>query len=349
MFLAKYRGYYYLYYNNEAGKRKKVSCRTKHKPEALKFLSNFKSQSHTKKEAIQILTLSELKREILKYVSCNLRIGTVKIYCIAFDNLIRILNDKPIKLITTKDIEFYKSERLKEVKIATVNIDIGTLKAIFNIAIRLDMLSFNPVKNIKKFSIPQKEHLAFTDIQVKMILSNITNGTLKFFVSFGLLTGCRLNEIINLQWKDINFAERILTISNKDDFKTKSGKMKYIPLSDNLHNLFLEMQGLTESGNNIISLNNFNPDKYVFANPQGYKFSKNYVSMEFKKILRKLKFEEKYHFHCLRHTFITQLIKSGVNINYVKEIAGHSEIQTTMNYIHIATEDLREAVNKINI
>lgn len=37
-----------------------------------------------------------------------------------------------------------------------------------------------------------------------------------------------------------------------------------------------------------------------------------------------------------------------MNINYVKEIAGHSEIKTTMNYIHIVTEDLREAVDKIN-
>ncbi|MBK8552806.1 MAG: tyrosine-type recombinase/integrase [Ignavibacteria bacterium] len=47
--------------------------------------------------------------------------------------------------------------------------------------------------------------------------------------------------------------------------------------------------------------------------------------------------------------FITSLIKSGVNKNFVKEIAGHSEIQTTMNYIHIVTNDLREAVNKIKI
>lgn len=143
--------------------------------------------------------------------------------------------------------------------------------------------------------------------------------------------------------KDINFAERILTISNKDNFKTKSGKMKYMPLSDNLHSLFLEMQGRNE--NNILSLNNLNLDNYVFANPQGYKY---YVSMEFREILRKLNFKEICHFHCLRHTFITQLIKNGVNINYIKEIAEHSEIQTTINYIHISINDLRETLNKIN-
>jgi len=64
-------------------------------------------------------------------------------------------------------------------------------------------------------------------------------------------------------------------------------------------------------------------------------------------VLRKLNFPEKFHYHSLRHSFITNLIKSGVNINYVKEIAGHSEIKTSLGYIHIVTEDLREAVNKI--
>ncbi len=66
-----------------------------------------------------------------------------------------------------------------------------------------------------------------------------------------------------------------------------------------------------------------------------------YLREELKKILRTINLPEKFHFHCLKHTFITNLIKAGVNINYVKEIAGHSDIHTTMNYIHILTEDLR--------
>ncbi|HEY5536423.1 MAG TPA: tyrosine-type recombinase/integrase [Ignavibacteria bacterium] len=72
-------------------------------------------------------------------------------------------------------------------------------------------------------------------------------------------------------------------------------------------------------------------------------------NLNIKDILRKLNFDNKFHFHCIRHTFISSLIKSGVNINYVREIAGHSEIRTTMNYIHLSTEDLREAMNKIQI
>ncbi len=70
---------------------------------------------------------------------------------------------------------------------------------------------------------------------------------------------------------------------------------------------------------------------------------------KFKKYLRQARLPEKYHFHCLRHTFITNLIKNGVNINYAKQLAGHSDLNTTMGYIHIETEDLREAVNLVKV
>jgi site-specific recombinase XerD len=349
MFLSKHKnGYYYVHYIDDiTGKRNAISTKERYKPEAVKFLSDFKNNIKDKtKEKLKVHYLSELKTEVMQYVLNNMEFSTCKLYKAVFDNMFRIFDNKPLKLINTNDIELYKTVRAGEVTKATVNKDINTMKAIFNIAIRFEWLNSNPVKNIKKLSIPEKEYLAFTDVQIKMILGKIENVSIKNFVKFAILTGCRLNEIINLQWKDINFAERIFTIRNKPNFKTKTGKIRQIPISDSLYNLVSGMFNINE-GEKI--LNFVNPERYIFENPNKYKYCKNYVSKYFKNVLRSLNFNEKYHFHCLRHTFITNLIKSGVNINYVKEIAGHSEIATTMNYIHISTNDLREAVNKINI
>lgn len=347
MFLSKHKnGYYYVHYTDDiTGKRNAVSTKEKYKPEAVKFLSDFKNNLKIKnKEKSKVHYISELKTEVMQYVLNNMEFSTCKLYKAVFDNMLRIFNDKPIKLVNTNDIELYKTIRAGEVTKATVNKDINTMKAIFNIAIRFEWLNINPVKSIKKLSIPEKEYLAFTDVQLKMILGKIENQSIKNFVKFAILTGCRLNEIINLQWKDVNFSERVLTIRNKPNFKTKTGKIRQIPISDNLYNLLSDIININAGEK---TLNFINPERYIFENPNKYKFCKNYVSKYFKKILRSLNFNEKYHFHCLRHTFITKLIKSGVNINYVKEIAGHSEISTTMNYIHISTNDLREAVNKI--
>ncbi len=326
---------------------KMITCKTKYKPEAMKFLSNFKNNSKEiqKQQSNHVCYTIDLQKEVLKYVSDNLRLGTLLLYKNAFKDLLRIIGNKPIKLITISDIERFKSVRLKEVKQSTVNIQLTTIKAVFNIAIRFNWINSNPCNAVKKISIPQKDRLCFDENEVKLILSNTNNPVMKNLIKFGLLTGCRLNEICNVQWKDLNFQELILNISNKDNFKTKSGKQRQIPISDELLKLLNEMLG-QKPNKNILSL--YEPEKYIFSIRYGTRLHIEYVSKSFKKTLRKCNFPERYHFHCLRHSFITNLIKSGVNINYVKEIAGHSEIQTTMNYIHIVTNDLREAVNKIN-
>lgn len=354
MFLFKNpNGFYYLYFNCEiTHKRKKISCKTKLKSEAVKFLSDFKNnisgiETRKKQKEMNVHYISDLRSEVMKYVNDNFRKGTAEIYSGLFNNMLRIYkNDKPIRLLTNKDIEFYKSERLNEVSKSTVNIDLTTMKAVFNIAVKFNWIENNPCKNVSKLSISEKEILSFSGAEVNLILNNIQDIYLKNIVLFNLYTGCRISEILNIQWKDVNLNERILYIRNKVNFETKRGKNREIPISDKLSD-FLNDLLKVNSNENIFPIND--PDKYIFVNERGIKFNIDYISKKFKKILRFLNFPEKFHFHCLRHTFITNLIKSGVNINYVKEIAGHSDIQTTMNYIHIVTNDLREAVNKINI
>lgn len=338
-----------MYFTNVlTGKYTRITTRTKSKPEATKFLSDFQNNLKEKKfiKDTTVLYLSDLKTEVLKYVDDNLEKSTANLYRTVFLHLDRIIGSKALRLINNADIENYKNVRSGEVRKATVNKDLNTLKAIFNIAIKFDWIKTNPVNKVRKLSIPQKEYLCFDITQIKLILNNIENVNIKHFIMFALLTGCRLNEIINLQIKDINFQDKLITIRNKANFKTKTGKIRDIPISDNLFNLLNEIVNVRSNGN---ILNFYNPDQYLFTNSQKYKFTKDYITHYFKKVLRKLNFDEKYHFHCLRHTFITTLIKAGVNINYVKEIAGHSEIGTTMNYIHISTNDLRDAVNKINL
>lgn len=350
MFLFKNpNGYYYLYYKCEyTHKRRKLSCKTKSKSEALKFFSNFSNESKEEvtKKFNQVFYISDLKKEILKYVSANLRKTTLQIYNRVLNDMLRIIKDKPLRLVTNQDIENFKNIRLEEVKNTTTNIDLKTIRAIFNIALKWNWINNNPMKGVKLLLISQKEKLAFTESELTLIINNICDSKLRSIVLFASYTGCRLNEILNIQWKDINFEENILSIRNKENFKTKTGKIRQIPISDNLLNLLNEILEQVPS-KNILTI--YEPTSYIFQNSKKKRFIVSFISMKFKNVLRKLNLPEKYHFHCLRHTFITNLIKSGVNINYVKEIAGHSAIQTTMNYIHIVTDDLREAVNQIKI
>ncbi|MFC2093519.1 tyrosine-type recombinase/integrase [Bacteroidota bacterium] len=347
MFLSKdYKGIYYLYYNDENGKRRKISTKAKLKAGANEFLRIFKSNDKTGTEKIpkKVYKISDIERPIMEYVKSNFTKSSYEKYSLTFQNLKRFLRDSPINLINLSHIEYYKNERVKEVKKITCNIEIKTIKSIFNLCLKFNFIERNNIAGVQIYKIPQKEKLSFSETEIKLILNNIEDSTLKNIVLVGLLTGCRLDEICNIQIKDIILKDRVLMIRNKPNFKTKTGKIRNIPISDKLYSL---LQSMLKDENNI--LNFYYPEGYLFQNKFNSKFNKDYISRSFKKVLRKLNLPEKYHFHCLRHTCISQMIKNGVNINYVKEIAGHSEISTTMNYIHIVTDDLREAVNKINI
>jgi len=181
-----------------------------------------------------------------------------------------------------------------------------------------------------------------SDEEVAILLNEVKGYPLMLnIILFGLYTGCRMKEITNLQWKDIDLKDRIIRIRNKEDFNTKTGKSRMIPISDKLHSTINQI--ITENGNVIDE-----PDSYVFSQPNNIRYTNSSITHMFKYYIRKTKLPEKFHFHCLRHTFITNCIKRGININYVQILAGHSELKTTLGYTHIGIEDLKKAILAID-
>ncbi len=289
----------------------------------------------------EIIKISKHQEEVLRYAQSNLAPSTVRLYQSSFKNLIHFLGNIPIKQITSRQIEAYKAKRAETITKSTVNIELTCIKAAFNLAIKWGYLPASPAKDVSKFRIEEKEILYFTDSELKQVMKIIPPGNIRNIVLFAIYTGCRINEIVHIQLSDIDLLTWVIYIRNKTNFKTKSGRNRVLPVSDNLYSLLnpLVLAKQMQAGES---------EQYLFTNALDIRYNKDYVSKQFKKYLREAGLSEKFHFHVLRHTFITNLIKKGVNINYVKELAGHAELSTTMHYIHIVTNDLREAVNKIN-
>jgi len=332
-------GVYYVLYTGSDGKRKRKSLKTKKRKEAEEKIrlidrpADLNYFGTTNSRPYLSISLNEFAIKILTYVQSNYTNGTYLLYKTAFMHLIRLLGkNRSLYDITINDIEAYKNEHIKRLAPPTLNKYIKYLSAAFNLGIKWKILNENPAKGISKLKELQREKSTFEPEELHRLIETIEQSEIKTLVWFGYYTGCRLSELLNLQWKDVDLKRNVITIRNKANFKTKTGKIRKIPISSRLLNV---IEGILFTCD----------ENYIFKTSTGKPYTKDYAGEIVRKAIRKAGLPHYLHFHCLRHTFITELLRKGVSIYFVSRLAGHSNISTTMTYIHTDTEDYRKAIN----
>ena len=78
----------------------------------------------------------------------------------------------------------------------------------------------------------------------------------------------------------------------------------------------------------------------IFLSESGAAITVGVIRAHFRKYRRKAKLSEKVTMHTLRHCYATNLIENGATLLQVKELMGHSNIRSTMEYIHVANIEL---------
>lgn len=132
--------------------------------------------------------------------------------------------------------------------------------------------------------------------------------------------GLRGQEVINLKISDIDF-ERMTIHIRQSKFK----KDRIVPLSPTM----------------VIGLKKYlkaeNPHIWLFNGKQAdHKYSVRGLSWIMRENLKKTSITKDVNLHTLRHTYATHLLEEGLDIVTLKNLLGHSEITTTMIYLHIA-------------
>ena len=139
-------------------------------------------------------------------------------------------------------------------------------------------------------------------------------------------TGCRLSEILNLRYEDINFEANLISI-----WVNKGDRPRSIPMTSRVRTMLATRK--TEGASKPFNIDRDQAENAWtwVRNMMGYSRDTEFV------------------IHALRHTTATRLIDKGIDLYTVKEWLGHSTIQVTERYAHLNPDKLVHAANMLEI
>ena len=236
------------------------------------------------------------------------RLSRMKALCKAMDNPIA-------RKITPSDWAEYRSKRLDDVAIKTVNNEQTYLNALFNELIRLNEIDYNPIKNVRQLRYVQGEMGFLEPEQIPVLFNELKkskNKDVYYVAKIAISTGARWSEAEGLRGSQI--SNNRITYTH-----TKGGKNRTIPISADLASELPKRQGALFSS-------------CVSAFRQAIKRSK-------------IELPAGQMTHVLRHTFASHFMMNGGNILVLQRILGHASITDTMKYAHFSKTHLEEAVS----
>lgn len=139
--------------------------------------------------------------------------------------------------------------------------------------------------------------------------------------------GLRSSEIINLKISDIDFVRKTIYIR-----QSKYKKDRIVPLSKYISHELKKY------------LKIYKPNEWLFNGiNSNCPYSKTGITWVLNDAVKRAKIQKKVSLHVIRHSYATHLLEEGVNIVTLKELLGHSDIETTMIYLHVAQCDVIRA------
>lgn len=288
----------------------------------------------------------------------TVRPNTVRNYTERYERNIKpvigkmLLSDiKPLhcqKIFLDMADEGYRTSTLYQTRIALFNM--------LELAKENDVLRYNPCKKSVKSDMgkPSDKKEALTlDVQRKF-LEGATGQSYENQFRFMLQTGLRTGELVGLEWRHVDFENRVLTIEQSMEYRYKVGEWRLgppksqsgyrtIPLTDEAIRI---LKAQKEKNKKIKHIPEEWKD-FIFLSRKGEPVKNSTYDTALFKICDKVGIE-RFSMHVLRHTFATRCIEAGMKPKTLQKLLGHSSIQITMNlYVHVTEDEKKKEIELV--
>lgn len=230
------------------------------------------------------------------------------------------------------------------------------MRNMFEFACENDVILKNPCKKSLKSNIGKasksREALSISD-QHKFLEYG---SYLEYFDQFAFIlqTGLRIGELIGLEWDDIDFEQKIMTIQRTVNYQGDTGNwytnlpksesgIRTIPLTQDAVNILMR-QKIKHWNIKVVPMKWRNK---VFLNKMGKPISGTNYDDSLARFCKKHNMKT-FSTHILRHTFATRCIENGMKPKTLQKILGHATLNITMDaYVHITEDEKQREIHKI--
>ena len=270
----------------------------------------------------------------------NLREGTIKHYLSSYKQMYNYFSpDMPLDEFTPAVFNGYVLY-LKGYLSNDVSIN-AYLRDLITTLHFLMKCEYIPQMRLQSIRIDKPHKETYTDQELKTLLKkpNVNKCSFVEYQSWViscllLSTGIRQHSLIELQVRDIDFSNSILSVR-----VTKTRKPLLIPLNNSMLSILNEfLKYRQHKGSN----------DWLFCNVYGEKLTKS-TSYRMIYVYNRKREVQTTGLHRYRHTFAKQWILNGGDVVTLSKLLGHSNLNTTQNYINLLVSDLAKEVNEIDL
>lgn len=274
----------------------------------------------------------------------------------------KVFLDFPLDEINIQAVEKWRSGCLKQgLAPATVNRRTALLRSVLSRAVEWEVLESHPLARLKQLKVDRSPNIRYLseeeEKRLRLALNeretrlrkDRTKGNewrairgyelyqdlthvpfvdhLKPLVLISLNTGARKGELFRLHWEDVDFDRKSIALVMRGKRKSHT---RHIPLNKEAYQVLVDWRRMRPEA-----------DKLVFPSKNGDKLNNIQTSWE---NLRKEAKINNFRWHDMRHHFASRLVMKGVPLNTVRELLGHTNLEMTLRYAHLAPEQKERAV-----
>ena len=220
---------------------------------------------------------------------------------------------------------FIQDRKLKDgVANGTINRALETVRHVLNVA-RDDWGWIARVPKIRMLKEPKRRVRFLTEEEADRLMLALPEHLIPV-VRYALATGCRMSEILRLDWNRVDFERRVSWL---EPGTTKNGEGHGVPLNRDAILALRSVQGQHE--------------RWCFTY-RGKRMEA--IGSAWKRALKRAGIE-KFRFHDLRHTWASWHVMNGTSLQELMELGGWKSYEMVLRYAHLAPEHLSNAAARI--